>query len=192
MAVENGNREIVELLVDSAADVNARSNNGWTPLFYAVCYGRKDAAELLIARKADANVATADGMTPIARAAVREDWAMVRLLADGGASVNVREKAGCSPLLLAAASNQGRSEEVVAAAKTLLARNADVNAKAANGKTPLIWASHRGNREIVELLADNGADLDVVDDGGFTALDYAVVYNFREIQESLRRRGAKK
>jgi cytohesin len=46
--VAKGNRELVELLVTRGADLNARDNDGQSPLFTAV-YGRRlDLVEFLV------------------------------------------------------------------------------------------------------------------------------------------------
>jgi hypothetical protein len=54
-AAYRGHKDVVELLLASKADVNAKSKNGWTPLHEAAANGYKDVAELLLANKADVN-----------------------------------------------------------------------------------------------------------------------------------------
>lgn len=51
----------------------------------------------------------------------------------------------------------------VAAVKELLAKGADVNAKTQYGATPLSYACDRGNLEIVKLLLEHGANVNVKD-----------------------------
>jgi ankyrin repeat protein len=46
-AAAYGHQNVVELLLASKADVNAKDNNGWTPAHTAAAYGHKDLAELL-------------------------------------------------------------------------------------------------------------------------------------------------
>jgi ankyrin repeat protein len=49
----------------------------------------------------------------------------------------------------------------------------------------------KGNREIVELLIARGADVNVKDRNGQTALSYAIRNNLPEIAEILRKSGVK-
>ncbi len=55
--------------------------------------------------------------------------------------------------------------------KALLAKGADVNARSANGWSPLLSAAagKRGN-EIIPILLDSGADARATDNGGENAL----------------------
>jgi ankyrin repeat protein len=54
-------KEIVELLIDAGADVNAKDKWGFTPLHEAAVNGQKEVAELLIAKGADVNVKIVSG-----------------------------------------------------------------------------------------------------------------------------------
>lgn len=81
-----------------------------------------------------------------------------------GDYVEPRDQSDRTPLTLAA----GRND--LAAAKDLLARGADVNAKDADGYTVLMYAAFYGNAEIVELLLDNGAEVNARDNRGLSAL----------------------
>ncbi|MEM6721379.1 MAG: ankyrin repeat domain-containing protein [Bacteroidota bacterium] len=47
--------------------------------------------------------------------------------------------------------------------------------KESNGKTPLMYAARYNRTEIINLLLENGADVDSKDSGGRTAFDYATI-----------------
>lgn len=57
----------------------------------------------------------------------------------------------------------------------LLAAGADINSKASNGRTPLMWAAFRGNVILVELLITKGAELNAEDNEGLNCFDLAVI-----------------
>ncbi|MFG1430457.1 sigma-70 family RNA polymerase sigma factor [Xanthobacter sp. V2C-8] len=56
---------------------------------------------------------------------------------------------------------------------THLRRGADVNARDADGATPLMIAMARGRADICQLLLDEGADPRLIDQAGRSALSYA-------------------
>ena len=64
-AVDSDDKEIVELLVNNGADVNATHNGGGTPLHWAARKGHKQIVELLIANGANVNAQDEDGGTPL-------------------------------------------------------------------------------------------------------------------------------
>ena len=64
------------------------------------------------------------------------------------------------------ASQRGLREVVQA----LIAEGAEVNAKAKDGRTALMWASQKGHRDVVQALLAKGADVNAKDNKGRTAL----------------------
>lgn len=65
VAAKNGNLKIVEFLVKSKADVNAKDYDGWTPLILASCAGHLSVVKYLIKNKANVNETTKIGITAL-------------------------------------------------------------------------------------------------------------------------------
>ncbi len=60
-----------------------------------------------------------------------------------------------------------------AAVRTLIKEGVDVNAPLGDGSTPLSWAAHRGNADIVDMLLQAKANVNAADDHGVTPLALA-------------------
>ena len=75
--------------------------------------------------------------------------------------------------------------------KGLIAHGVDINARNIRGHAPIHLATARGNRDIVQLLLENGAEVDVVGtDSGCTSLHYAASLGHIDLCEMLVRYGA--
>ena len=68
---------------------------------------------------------------------------------------------------------------------------ADVRKKRSGGWTPLHYAAYGGHKEIAELLIGKGADVNTKDAAGMTPLDFAIIYNYLETADHLRKHGGK-
>ena len=66
-AAFKGYTDVVKLLLANKAEVNAKTNDGLTPLHQAVAQGGyKEVAALLLANKAEVNAKDNNGRTPLA------------------------------------------------------------------------------------------------------------------------------
>jgi ankyrin repeat protein len=106
-----GRTEIAELLVAKGANVNARENNGITPLHIAAERGNREIVELLISRGADINARRKNGKTPLHQASENGYTQIAELLIAKGADVNAGSDEG-TPLYFA------RTEEMKALLRT--------------------------------------------------------------------------
>jgi ankyrin repeat protein len=95
--------DIVELLLNNGADINAVSKNKFiaTPLQSALAMGWTDAARLLIARNANVNCRGDEGFTPLHEAAGNGQVELAKLLLDHGANLNAKDDHGKTPLTIA-------------------------------------------------------------------------------------------
>ncbi|MCL1875473.1 MAG: ankyrin repeat domain-containing protein [Synergistaceae bacterium] len=149
--------EIVSLLLASGADVNAKNDDGYTPLMYAAMKNQTpEVSHLLIQAGAGVNAKNNCGYTPLMYAAMKNQTPEVsHLLIQVGADVNAKNDCGNTPLMYAAI-NSNNPE----AFASLIQAGADVNAKNNSGETALNFAVRRSatyTPEIVSLLLASGA-----------------------------------
>ena len=158
--------------MDKGVDVNAKREDGATPLHGAAEGGHGEIVELLIKAGADLHATTVSmlgggGWIPLHSAARQGHREIVELLIANGTDVNSRDSAGKSTLHDAAL--EGHKEIV----ELLIIKGADLNAKSGYYGTPLHVAGSIGHKGIAELLIANGADLNVQDGFGRTPLNAA-------------------
>ena len=84
----NGNGEILDLLINAGADIDAKNSLGSTPLLEATQKNNVQAAETLIKHGADVNVQDIYGDTPLHLAVAHEDLRLALLLRENGAVEN--------------------------------------------------------------------------------------------------------
>jgi len=163
-AASNGRAEVVELLLDNGAEINARTTGsaqnkgGHTPLHFAVMHGHVQVVELLTRR--GAAVDSVDyyfGQTPLIRAAIAGRADIVRILLSHGCRIDTRDVTGKAALHWAL---ENKNEEL---ARLLIAHGAEVDTKnKLMFQTPLEIAVNRGLTEVVELLLDKGAEINAL------------------------------
>ena len=171
-AVEKGNLIGVQTELDKGVDVNAKREDGSTPLHGAAEGGHGEIVELLITAGADLHATTVPmlgggGWIPLHSAARQGHRGIVELLIEMGTDVNTRDSAGKSTLHDAVLEGHKGIVEL------LINKGADLNAKSGYYGTPLHVAGSIGHKEIAELLIANGADLNVQDGFGRTPLNAA-------------------
>ncbi|MDQ3331575.1 MAG: ankyrin repeat domain-containing protein, partial [Planctomycetota bacterium] len=142
---------------------------------------------------------TTTGSTPFLMAARASDVPLMRLLISLGADPKLPNADGCTPLLAAAGVGAlgdgdeaaGTEEEALEAVRVLLELGADVNAADENGETAMHGAAYQSRAELVNLLAENGADVSIWDrknKWGWTPLLIAEGHrpgNFRPAPETI-------
>jgi ankyrin repeat protein len=162
-AVENGNREMVQLLLRSRANVNGGGTRR------SALMSLRDNATLellldLIAAGAFVNQQDESGDTPLMNAAASSNLVAVKTLIKTGARVDSTNTAGETPLMRAAANDDPKVTGL------LLELGADVNAYDNDGKTALLLASSSNKPAMITLLLDAGAKAEVHDKEGKTPL----------------------
>jgi ankyrin repeat protein/peroxiredoxin len=146
-AVLTNHPDVVEVLLDHNADVQARYKTGQMPLHLAAARGYGRIAALLIAHGADVNARDETGATPLSEAAWTGEAEMVRLLISKGANpADVNPETGMTPLH--AAASRGYKE----VARALIEAGARADIRDKNGATPLYLALQFQRMDVVDIL----------------------------------------
>lgn len=115
-AAAAGKSNVLPLLHEHGAEIDAKAKNEYTPLHIAVLMGHTDVVEWLIDKGADINTSTEYGTTPLHNAAARGRYAIVELLIAEGAACNVTNKGGFTPLDCAKQHNREKIAALLRAA----------------------------------------------------------------------------
>ncbi len=188
LACVNGSAPVIAKLLDAGADANAATTEGETPLMTVARTGSVEAAKVLLAAGADVNSKEQwRQQTPLMWAVAESHPEMAQELIAHGADVNARQVTwnwerqmtkeprekwmplgGLTPLLFAA--RQGCLD----CARILLKAGAQIDATDPNDTSPALMAVINGHYDFAAFLLDQGADPNVADETGRTAL-YAAV-----------------
>lgn len=161
--------EIIKLLLEHKADIEATDWTGNTPLHVASRRAVPSIIGVLIEGKANVNAVNNNGDSPL-HCATRVSHSCgigcgeVKLLIDAGAAVNAKNKNGETPLFVAVKHCESVS------VRTLLAHGADVCAVDAGGNTPLHAAARCGAQDDIKILIERKANIDAVNNAGRTPL----------------------
>jgi ankyrin repeat protein len=184
-AAANGDVAEIERLIAAGERPNLQDSNSRTPLHVAVYRKHHAAAKALLRLGANPNARDADRYDIVTIAAVHNDIEMLNLALESGA--NAGSVTGpFEGTALAAAARLGHVEAV----RILLARNAPLDHVNQRGWTALIEAVVLGNGganhvAVVELLVKAGADTEIKDRRGATALTYARQRRYQEMVKIL-------
>ena len=194
-SIMDENVEIMKLLLENGADINAEDGKGLTPIILAVRSGNHKSANFLLSKGAKLSnrviekqrgsynlihghgsllsFASAAGLYKVAK----------ELLKDKNNNRDKDPETGLTPLHYASSIAYiffDTSDDYVSIkhrklkiAKLLVAGGYNVNAKAKWVATPLHAAVHCKFPEMAEFLISKGADVNVKDDEGKTPLDIA-------------------
>ncbi|MHC4167917.1 MAG: ankyrin repeat domain-containing protein [Planctomycetota bacterium] len=192
-AAAMGHEKIVKALIARGAAINAKDDDGITPLAAAIDEAYPAEAgtvhdriiKLLVAHGADVTAKGESGMTALHWAVNTGQMDFAEQLITKGAEINAKEDSGRTPLHDAAYDGN------INIVKLLLEKGADVNIKQdRTGNTPLHSAAFAGHKDVVMLLVANGADITKRDDSGSTPLHDAAWDGHTDIIEFLLAKGA--
>ena len=170
VATEHGKLDCVKvLLVEYGVNVDFQNIKGETPLIVASREGHVDVG-------ADLNLqCNAMGLTALMTACLYDQRDVVTFLVEHGANVNLQSKDGSTALYLFLCGISMYSDDNYCnVLSSLIENGADVNACTHDNRTPLMAASRNGHINAVALLVQHGANMDIQNEDGNTALHYAV------------------
>ena len=161
------NPQVIALLLDRGADINATNRRGLSALHRAILFNPNlEAASLLLDRGAELNFEQEGKIRNFLHFAAASNLNpdVIQLLLDRGATFDSDE------IMLYAA--ESWYPEVV---EQFLVMGADIEAEDEKGRRPLHRAAfHNADPKIIGMLIDNGAELDARDSAGRTPLHRAM------------------
>jgi ankyrin repeat protein len=198
LACINGNAAMIERLLKAGADANAATTEGETALMTVARTGNVDAAKVLLAHGATVDARENwHQQTALMWATAEKHPEMMRELIAHGADVNARDEVkkwerqttseprekwlplgGLTPLLFAA--REGCPE----CAKILVDKDADINVVDPDGISAPVMATINGHYDVAAFLIEKGANPNLADKTGRTALFSAV--DFHTVPQSNR------
>ena len=213
-AARSGNTDEIEEFLKAGKDINERSLFGFTPLGVAIDLGREiDFIEFLISNGAAVDEHSS-GYTPLQIAIKNGNLPVVELLVEKGADINlIDEDSEKSPLDFALREKQDEIAEFlrekgakgglrmtfttavqrgnIKVIKQHIAAGKDVNMEY-RGWTLLgnSITGRQSSKAVIELLIENGANLDTPNRRGETPLHVAIDENHMEIAMLLISKGA--
>ncbi|MFT6067735.1 MAG: ankyrin repeat protein [Bacteriovoracaceae bacterium] len=170
-ATHSGNIKLVSYLLDKGADPNTRNLSGMTPLSIAVSADRLDLVKLLLKHKATFNRGgdpNNQNFSILTVALSTRKMDMFNYLLKAGADPN-----GANGLPLAFSIMLKNKDAI----ESLIKNGADINYPGKGGFRPLMTAVVEGDREIIELLINLGANPKLKDDNGLDVYAWAKKHN---------------
>ena len=179
-------------LLEHGADPDVANAQGEVPLWQAVLRGHGDVALRLLDGGASGSSRQAQtGLTLLMVAASMGHEQLTAALIERGAEVDARDRTGGRSALLTAARNGHAG-----VTRELLQRGADLNVRTLEGGlTPLMLAATRsptpharrpsGDHGVAQLLLEGGADPELRDHRGKTALEIAKLTGNRAVANAL-------
>jgi ankyrin repeat protein len=158
-----------ESVKDKNVDIGVSGDN--RKLFYAVKNGNIEEINRILETGVDVNLKAVKDFTPLMVACLKGSFEVAKLLLMKGANPNAQNIYGSTSLHYMVDDNLSQIADL------LIANGADVNIKDKNGRTPLFYCK---NIKLVNLLSDSGANIDEIDEFGWTYLIFCINKNFRE------------
>jgi hypothetical protein len=94
-----GNVEIFNQLIEKKSDINLSSQDGSTPLLFAVQYAKLAIVAILLAKNANCNCQRANGVSPLFLAVLQKNIIIAKMLLEAKANASLSVKNGMTALV---------------------------------------------------------------------------------------------
>lgn len=174
------NETVAKALVFGKADVNARNNEGSTPLHTIALYARTsagtDLTSFLIFHGAEINAQNKYGCTPLHYAVNKSNISVIITLLNAGAGVNIQDIGGSTPLhFLLGQLNCGTIETEQIFSRVLAPKfRVNLNLKNCDGNTLLHVAASCSSEKIFFMLLKAGAVVNIKNNQNATPLHLVI------------------
>lgn len=207
VAIDQGNVELLRILLDAGADPNSAAA-GWEPITFAARKGHADIVQEFLDRGVYVD-GDAEGQTPLSQASARKHNHVVQQLVNAGAEMHAEVMYGAAegnPEALGIMLDAGADPDIVGyygqtpltmaavfsvlpSIELLLDAGADPLLADSQGKTPVLLAAQHGLSRAVELLLEAGADPNTGDELGITPLIAVATNNDAHLARQLVKAG---
>jgi ankyrin repeat protein/thymidine kinase len=173
IAIDKGNADVVNLLLDAKANIEQLDRNGNSPLLIAVQKGHLEIVTTLLRKGANANCHNKNHTTPLIFAVNQNCMPMVQVLLDAGADPSKSQINKVYPIHIAAKNGDILILKALLRAGSSFITGASVNCQNKEGVTPLFLAAQNGHIDAVTILLNVGADPNQREYNKLTALHQA-------------------
>ncbi|XP_067659823.1 putative ankyrin repeat protein RF_0381 isoform X2 [Haliotis asinina] len=215
IACIGGNVEIVKHILSNVnVDINSRGLNGKTPLMFAINFGHVQVFELLVSKGCILPIVEENGKNILHMACVKGNVDMVRhILNKSIVSVDGEDSMGKTPVMLAVESGHTDVFQLLVSKQCDIHKTChdgnnilhtscsrchvdivkhivtghliNIDSCGQNRMTPVMFAAKNGQRDIFDLLVNNGCDMSQKDKDGNTVLHMACIGGSKYIVERI-------
>lgn len=189
-AAQHNDTTVLRRALQASVPVDCRNDRQQTPLLVATMYDAIDTARLLIGAGADVNAQDDRHDSPLLYAGAEGPTEILTLILKARPNFKVYNRFGGTALIPDC--ERGHVEAVHLLVKTPVDLN-HLNRLGSTTRVETVILGQGGPRhqDIVRLLIEAGADPDLADNEGVTALQHAQQRGHREIEALLREAGAR-
>ncbi|MEK6333854.1 MAG: ankyrin repeat domain-containing protein [Acidobacteriota bacterium] len=152
-AVENNNRDMVNVLISAGANPNSENKYGQTALMHLDAQATTQLVHDLIAAGAGVNAQDVSGETVLMRAANHCSFEVIKELIEAGAKIDAKDDDRNTVLMRAALNEDARI------VKFLIKAGLSLDARNEAGESALYFAATSGKGENLRALIDAGATI---------------------------------